>query len=205
MVNILLDLPLSRTHLFFFLNCLHYLWNFVYITLHAWIFHHLFLKSKGRAMWQQFTDHFQELEHGYNSMSKICVYSNFPRCSPNVLCIFFSRSGSDQGADIAFSYVCFESGSVSRSVVSNSSLPHGSPPGSSVHGIRPGENTGVGSHSLLQRIFPTQGSNPGLLHCIILWATSPLICGSSLSSFLPRLLLWGPEFSCSAESLPVFS
>ena len=24
----------------------------------------------------------------------------------------------------------------------------------------PGQNTGVGSHSLLQRIFPTQGSNP---------------------------------------------
>ena len=27
-----------------------------------------------------------------------------------------------------------------------------------------GQNTGVGSLSLLQRIFPTQGSNPGLLH-----------------------------------------
>ena len=26
-------------------------------------------------------------------------------------------------------------------------------------------NTGVGSLSLLQEIFPTQGSNPGLLHC----------------------------------------
>ena len=29
----------------------------------------------------------------------------------------------------------------------------------------PGQNTGVGSRSLLQRIFPTQGSNPGLSHC----------------------------------------
>ena len=29
----------------------------------------------------------------------------------------------------------------------------------------PGKNTRVGSHSLLQGIFPTQGSNPGLLHC----------------------------------------
>ena len=29
----------------------------------------------------------------------------------------------------------------------------------------PGQNTGVGRHSLLQGIFPTQGSNPGLLHC----------------------------------------
>ena len=29
----------------------------------------------------------------------------------------------------------------------------------------PGKNTGVGSHSLLQGIFPTQGWNLGLLHC----------------------------------------
>ena len=29
----------------------------------------------------------------------------------------------------------------------------------------PGQNPGVGSQSLLQEIFPTQGSNPGLLHC----------------------------------------
>ena len=29
----------------------------------------------------------------------------------------------------------------------------------------PGQNTGVGSRSLLQEIFPTQESNPGLLHC----------------------------------------
>ena len=33
-----------------------------------------------------------------------------------------------------------------------------------VHGIS-GQNTGVGSISLLQGIFPTQGSNPGLPHC----------------------------------------
>ena len=29
----------------------------------------------------------------------------------------------------------------------------------------PDKNTGVGSHFLLQGIFPTKGSNPGLLHC----------------------------------------
>ena len=29
----------------------------------------------------------------------------------------------------------------------------------------PGKNTGVGCHSLLQGIFLTQGSNPGLMHC----------------------------------------
>ena len=30
----------------------------------------------------------------------------------------------------------------------------------------PGKNTGVGSHALLQGIFPTQGSNPRLL-CLL--------------------------------------
>ena len=29
----------------------------------------------------------------------------------------------------------------------------------------PGKNTGVDCHSLVQRIFQTQGSNPGFLHC----------------------------------------
>ena len=29
----------------------------------------------------------------------------------------------------------------------------------------PGQNTGVGNLSLLQQIFPTQGTNPGLPHC----------------------------------------
>ena len=51
-----------------------------------------------------------------------------------------------------------------RSIVSNSLRPFG-PPGSSVHGDSPGKNTGVGCHALLQGLFPTQGSNPGLLHC----------------------------------------
>jgi len=40
-----------------------------------------------------------------------------------------------------------------------------SPPGSSVHEDSPGKNTGVGGHAVLQGIFPTQGSNPGLPHC----------------------------------------
>ena len=40
-----------------------------------------------------------------------------------------------------------------------------SQPDSSVHGDSPGKSTGVGCHALLQGIFPTQGSNPGLPHC----------------------------------------
>ena len=50
--------------------------------------------------------------------------------------------------------------SISCSVVSNSLRPHGlySPWNS------PGQNTGVGSLTLLQGIFPTQESNWGLLY-----------------------------------------
>ena len=57
-------------------------------------------------------------------------------------------------------HLCEDSESESHSVMSDSLRPHGlySPWNS------PGQNTGVGSLSLLQGIFPTQGSNPGLLH-----------------------------------------
>ena len=55
---------------------------------------------------------------------------------------------------------------VSCSVVSNSLQPHGLWPVMPLcPWDSPGKNTGVGSHSLLQEIFLTQGSNPGLLHC----------------------------------------
>ena len=57
----------------------------------------------------------------------------------------------------------------------------------------PGQNTGVGSHSLVQGIFPTQGLNSGLLHCrqilyqlcrqesprILEWVAYTLSCRSS--------------------------
>ena len=36
---------------------------------------------------------------------------------------------------------------------------------SSVHGDSLGKNAGVGSHVLLQGIFPTQGLNSDYLHC----------------------------------------
>ena len=40
-----------------------------------------------------------------------------------------------------------------------------SPSGSFIHGILQTRNTGVGSHSLFQGIFLTQGLNLGRLHC----------------------------------------
>ena len=49
-------------------------------------------------------------------------------------------------------------------VVSDSLQQHG-PARLLVHEDSPGRNTGMGFHVLLQGIFPTQGSNPCLLHC----------------------------------------
>ena len=45
------------------------------------------------------------------------------------------------------------------------------------------KNTGVGSLSLLQQIFPTQDSNRGLLHCRQILNASPPLINSILPSF----------------------
>ena len=55
-------------------------------------------------------------------------------------------------------YLCY---SQSHSVMSNYLQPHRLYSSWNY----PGQNTGVGSLSLLQGIFPTQGSNPGPPHC----------------------------------------
>ena len=65
----------------------------------------------------------------------------------------------------------------------------------------PGQSTGVGSLSLLQGIFPTQESNPGLRHCrrilyqlshqgsprILEWVAYPFSSGSSRPRNLTRV------------------
>ena len=95
---------------------------------------------------------------------------------------------------------------VSCSVVSDSLRPHGlySPWNS------PGQHTGVGSLSLLQGIFPTQESNPGLPHCrqilyqlshkggprILEWVAYPFSSGTSQ----PRN--WTGSPALQADSLP---
>ena len=59
----------------------------------------------------------------------------------------------------------------------------------------PGQNTGVSSLSLLQGIFPTQGSNPGLLHCR--WILFQLRHQGS-----PRILEWAAYPFSSRSSQP---
>ena len=70
-----------------------------------------------------------------------------------------------------------------------------SPPDSSVHGDAPGKNTGVGCHALLQGIFPTQGSEPGIPHCR--WILYHLSHQGS-----PRMLEWVPYLFSRGSSWP---
>ena len=77
--------------------------------------------------------------------------------SPSLECQFH------EGRDLFVTVTPSES--VSCSVVSNSLWPHGLQPARLLCPWNfPGKNTGVGCHALLQRIFPTLGSNPGLLY-----------------------------------------
>ena len=71
-----------------------------------------------------------------------------------------------------------------------------SPPGSYVHGIFPGKNTGVGCHFLLQGIFPTQGSNLHLL-CLLRWQVVSLPLSHQGS---PIFIFSSVRFSCSVMS-----
>ena len=77
------------------------------------------------------------------------LQNNIQYCDVFIFCIIISL----------ICCMCIES--ESHSVLSDSSQCHGlySP------WISPGQNTGVGSPSFLQEIFPTQGSGPDLPHC----------------------------------------
>ena len=79
---------------------------------------------------------------------------------------------------------------VVQSCLTDSLRPHGYSPWNSL-----GQNTGVGSLSLLQRILPTQGSNPGLLHCR--WILYQLSHKGS-----PRILDWVAYPFSSISSQP---
>ena len=86
------------------------------------------------------------------------------------------------------------------------------PPGSSCPWNSPGKNTGVGCHSLLQWVIPTQGSNQGLPiagRCFTSWATreaprtlrtEPIINQLCHTSALTLLLFASADtFSCSRQ------
>ena len=88
-----------------------------------------------------------------------------------------------------------------------------SPPGSSDHGIFQARITRVSCHSLLQGIFLTQGSKPGLQHCRQMLLTSEALfthtatlfnkeCTLPWIFFLAFLILPIVSIPCSWEHLP---
>ena len=114
--------------------------------------------------------------HLYSDVSQLCSYHR----SPTLQAHFQLPSGHHQGISYKMRILRM-SESESRSVVFDSLWPHGlySPWNS------PGQNTQVGGLSLLQGIFPTQGPNPGLLHCR--WILYQLNHMTFIESFL---ILW---------------
>ena len=69
----------------------------------------------------------------------------------------------------------------------------------------PGKDTGVGCYFLLQGIFPTQGSNMGLLHCrqilyLLNYKGSSLLCLPPAEFPNPKTELMSPALQ--ADSLP---
>ena len=107
-------------------------------------------------MWRYKSSSYQVKMYGHSLMKDKSL---------SFLCLFFPTTQKNE--------------SESHSVVSYSMQSHGlySPWNS------PGQNTGVGSLSLLQGIFSTQGSNPGLPHCR--WILYRLSHKGS-----PRILEW---------------
>ena len=72
-----------------------------------------------------------------------------------------------------------------------------SPPGSSIHGI-PGQNTGVGCHSFLQRIFLTQGTDTASL---ALQADSLLLSHQGSSDTHARMCAKSLQFMSDSATL----
>ena len=102
-------------------------------------------------------------------------------CKAEILSGAFNRRRRLKGQklELRASGACEVKWSESHSVVPDSLQPHGLY--SSWNSL--GQNTEVGILSLLQGIFPTQGSNPGLLHCR--WILYQLSHKGS-----PRILEW---------------
>ena len=102
-----------------------------------------------------------------------------------------------------------ESHVLSYSVVSNSMRLHGLQPTRLLClWDSPGKNTGVGSHSLLQAIFPTQGSNPSLLHSRqmlyhLSHQGSQIVSSVQFSSVAQLCPTLCDPMNCSTPGLPV--
>ena len=155
-------------------------------TLCTWVW--LFLTSLSVALQAPLSREFCRQEYWSGLPGPPPVYLPDPGLNPHLLCLLNWQMGSLPLAPPGKPKENMK-WSESRSVVSDSLRAHGlhSPWNS------PGQSIGVGSLSLLQGIFPTQGLNPGLLYCrrilyqlshkgspkILEWVVYPFSSGSS--------------------------
>ena len=109
--------------------------------------------------------------HGQKKHVLLLLAFHWKKCTqPQLLLLAFLQEKLTQPQLIAkenkkCSLPCI-SESVSHSVMSESQQPHGLQPDWFLCSWdSPGMNTGGGSHSLLQGIFPTEGSNLGIPYC----------------------------------------
>ena len=108
-------------------------------------------------------------------------HTNSPKIQP-----LLSHQG-DHAAAAAWSFSCVWLCATSRTVAHQAPMSMGFS----------GKNIGVGCHALLQRIFPTQGSNWGLLHCrqtLYHWEPEKPTRGSR-PTFYPQPLMSLPSWA----------
>ena len=116
-------------------------------TLKSLLQHH---SSKASILWCS-VFFMVQLSHPYMTTGKTIALTRWTLVS-KVMCLLFN---------ILSRLLCL----VAQSCLILCNTMDYRPPGPPLHGDSPGKNTAVGCHTLLQRIFPTQGSNPGLPHC----------------------------------------
>ena len=141
-----------------------------------------------------------------NSLELLTGYFSASLHSPPFFFFFFSQH---QFFPPSCKYVCVLC-LVAQSCLTLCDPMDCSPPGSSVHEDSPGKSTGVDSHALLQGIFPTQGSNPGLLYCRwtlywpSLWTLASFIhiftCSFDITVILKVAVLHGMAGKISCKS-----
>ena len=156
---------------------------------------------------------------------KLCFYSNiFLRVSDELFCllgptVLYGSTCQSWNANVMIEILIWEAlvghwNSPARTslfpvLISNLTIPESAMKVAQLcptlwpHGLyrrwnSPGQNTGVGSRSLLQGIFPNQEWNPGLLHCR--WILYQL--SHSSVQWLSRVQLCNP-MGCSTLGFPV--
>ena len=139
---------------------------------------------------QPWASYWTSLSHKQELFGNIQIINYIQKLSPHVLAL--GEVDLSQIPGIVWATGTSHS-SVSHSVVSDSLRTCGLWPTRLLcPWDSPGKNTGVDFHSLLQSIFPTQGSNPGFLHCrqiLYIWATGKIL--TSHSTLLIKVLCTG--------------